>query len=71
MVGTVRGNVFTLKDAHVGGYVVVVTVAIGGCSREIAQRGKSPEVGDTVQFHIKALKPEIDRAWGEDVDPWC
>jgi len=70
MVGTVGGNIFTLKDAHVGGYVVAVTVAIGGGSREIAQRGETPKVGDAIQFHIKALKPEIDWAWGEDVHPW-
>ena len=32
MVGTIRRNVFTLEDTHVGGYVVAVAVAVGGCA---------------------------------------
>ena len=70
MVGTILRNVFTLEDTHVGGYVVAVAVAVRGRAPQITQRGKSPKIGDAVQFHIEALKPERNRSWGEDVDHW-
>ena len=56
MVGTIRRNVFTLEDTHVGGYVVAVAVAVGSRAPQVAQGGKSIEIGDAVQFHIGALK---------------
>src|SRR6266436_1324340 len=67
MVGTIRRNVFTLEDTHVGGYVVAVAVAVRGRAPQITQGGKSPKIGDAVQFHIQALKPERNRSWREDV----
>jgi hypothetical protein len=68
MVGTIGRNIFTLKDTHIGAHVVGLAVAVGSSSRQIAQRRKSPEVRDTVQFHIQALEPERNWPWGEDMN---
>jgi uncharacterized protein YjlB len=71
MVGAIGSNVFTLKHTHVRAHEIVVTVAVGGCAAEITQGGKPSEICDAAQLHIRALKPERNRTWGEDVDPRC